>query len=154
MFFNKDLRIGTLVKIRHSKLRQIFKNTFFIEHHRWLLIHRKKLKNVLWFFLQSLFPSLKKINNILCIFSLPHFAVRNRKLSQEICFVLPVYYTMLCPGRSKKEETNCYVLSLSTLAESHVKKQVVIFQADVTKFVRKRYCTLVLAILAYDHDAL
>ena len=46
---------------------------------------------------------IKKIDNVLCIFSLPRFAVYNRKLSQEMCFMLPVYYTELCTGRSKKE---------------------------------------------------
>ena len=65
----------------------------------------KKLKNILSFFLQSSFSSLKKINNILCIFSLSCFAVHNRKLSQEMCFILPVYYAGLCTGRSKKEAT-------------------------------------------------
>ena len=57
--------------------------------------------------------------------------------------MLPVYYTGLCTGHSKKEATG-KVLSQSTLTESHVKKLVAIFQSDVTKFDRKRYCTLFL----------
>ena len=98
IFYHKDLRIGALVKIKYSNIGiflWIFKNTFFIEHHWWLLLHRKKLKNVPSYFPQSSFPSLKKINNILCIFSLPHFAVHNRKLCQEMYFnclsIIPCY---------------------------------------------------------------
>ena len=34
------------------------------------------------------------------------FAVYNRKLSQEMCFILPVYYTGICTGRSTKEATD------------------------------------------------
>ena len=49
--------------------------------------------------------TLKKIKNILSIFSLPRFAFHNRKLSQEMCFILHVYYAGLCTGRSKKERT-------------------------------------------------
>ena len=97
----------------------IFKNNFFIDRNRWLLFHRKKLKNVLSYFLQSSFPWLKKISNILCIFSLPHFAFHYRKLSQEMYFILPVFYTMLRAGRSKKEATNYNVLSLSTSQQTH-----------------------------------
>ena len=81
---------------------------------------KKKIKES--YFLQSPFPSLKKINKILCIFSLPHFEVHNRKFSQGIYFILPVYNTVLYAGGSKKDATNCKVLSLSTLTESHVKK--------------------------------
>ena len=34
------------------------------------------------------------------------FAVHNTKLSQEKCFVLPIYYTVLCIGRSTKDATD------------------------------------------------
>ena len=129
LFFHKDLRIGALVKIRHSNIFsceffEVFKNTFLIRRNRWLLLHRKKLKNALSYFLQSSFPSLKKINNILCIFSLPHVTVHNHKFSQEMYFILPVYDTVLCAERSKKETTNCKVLALRTLTESHVKNRL------------------------------
>ena len=59
---------------------------------------------IYYFFLQSSFSSLKKIKNILCILSLPRFAVHNRKLSQEMCFILPVYYTGLCTGALRKKQ--------------------------------------------------
>ena len=84
---------------------KILRTSFFIEHYRWLLLHRKKLKKILSFFLHSLFFSLKKIHNILSIFSFPCFAIHNRKLSQEMCFMLPVYDTGQCTRRSKKEAT-------------------------------------------------
>ena len=110
LFFHKDHMIGALLKIRHSNTSfpenffEISKNTFFTEHHQWLLLHRKKLKNLLFFSSNFIF-FIKEINNRLCIFSLPCFTVNNRKLSQEMCFILSVYYTGLCTGCSKKEAT-------------------------------------------------
>ena len=59
----------------------------------------------------------------------PGFAVHNGKLSQEMCFILSVYYTRLRAGRSEKEET-------------------------VAKFDRKGIVHFFFAILAYVHDAL
>ena len=50
LFFHKDHMIGALLKIRHSNTSfpenffEISKNTFFTEHHWWLLRHRKKTK--------------------------------------------------------------------------------------------------------------
>ena len=86
LFFHKDLMIGALLKIRHSNtcflvnFLKFLRPPSFIEQHWWLLLHRKKL--IYHFFLQTSFSSLKKINNNLCIFSLPCFAVHNCKLSQ------------------------------------------------------------------------
>ena len=67
-----------------------------------------------------------------------------------MCFILPVYYTGLCTGRSKIEETlGSFVLNESTkffvFNGKSRKKSVVIFQSDGTKFDRKRYCTLFLS---------
>ena len=46
-----------------------------------------------YIFFSSIFISFIKENqhfHILCILSLPHIVVHNRKLSQEICFILPL----------------------------------------------------------------
>ena len=48
--------------------------------------------------------TLKK-NKVLTSFSLLRFVVHDRKLIQEMCFLLLVYYMGLCTGRSKKEAT-------------------------------------------------
>ena len=100
---------------------------------------------------------LKKIKNILSIFSLPGFAFHNRKFNQRcvlswrynslvLClhkFILTVYYTGLCSGRSEKEELLDFFVE-HVNGNSHVKKQVVIFQSDITKFNQKRYFTVFL----------
>ena len=49
--------------------------------------------------------TLKKIKNVLSLFSLHRFAFHNRKLSQKMYFILSVCYTRLCAGCSKKEAT-------------------------------------------------
>ena len=91
------------------KFLKFLRTQFFIEHDRWLLLPSKKLKNTLSSFLESSFSSSKKINNVLCIFSLPCFAVHNRKLSKEMCFMLPDYfllpvYTGLYTGPLRKRQ--------------------------------------------------
>ena len=82
---------------------EFFKNALF--YRRPPVAASSQKKNNEFTILQSSFSSLKKINNILRIFSLLCFAVHNRKLSQEMCFILPVYYKGLCTGCSKKEAT-------------------------------------------------
>ena len=69
-------------------LKKFLRTPFLIGCRRWLLLHRV---------LQT------KIKNAAFIFRLPRLAVHNPKLSQEMCFILPVYYTELCTGRSTKE---------------------------------------------------
>ena len=53
----------------------------------------------------SSYNTLKKNENMLSSFNLLCFAVRDRILIQEMCFLLPVYSMGLCTGRSKKEAT-------------------------------------------------
>ena len=53
----------------------------------------------------SSYSTLNKNKNILSRFSLLRSAVHDRKLIQETCFLLLIYYTGLCTGCSKKETT-------------------------------------------------
>ena len=81
---------------------EFFKNALF--YRRPPVAASSQKKNYEFVILQSSFSSLKKINNILRIFSLPCFAIHNRKLSQEMCFILPVYYTGLLQGALRKRQ--------------------------------------------------
>ena len=62
----------------------------------------------------------------------------------------PAYYTGLCIGRSTKEITDRFFRRIFT--ESH-KKLIFIFQADVTKLIKK-VLHFLFGILAHVYDAL
>ena len=105
--FHKDVRPWALSKVRHSDtgvFLWIFENNVFFENTTGGCFFIEKNLRIIFFSLIFIFV-IKENDNILSISSLPRFPVHNRKLSQEVCFMLPIYYTRLCTWYCKKKAT-------------------------------------------------
>ena len=75
------------------------------------------------------------------------------KLSQEICFILPVHYTGLCTGRSKKEETVKFFRK-APYRKVTQKNKLRFSSLMLLSLIEKGIVHFFLAMVAYLHDAL
>ena len=130
---------------------KFLRTPFFTKHLRWLLLYSINLieahQNTLIFV--SCFLNFDRQDTPTLVFpcefcehllNLQRFTVHNRKLSQEMGFILHVYYRDSVHGALRNGQL------MSSFVEHFNgkpwKNKLSFCPADITKFDKKRYCTL------------